>query len=84
MPASRSQKTPKSFEQAMQELDAIVAKLEEDQLPLEEMLASYEEGISLASFCGKKLEVAEQKVRLIAQKDDGSIALEEFYDGKEG
>ena len=44
----------------MQELDAIVAKLEEDQLPLEEMLASYEEGISLASFCGKKLEVAEQ------------------------
>ncbi len=67
----------------MAHLDTIVAKLEEDKLPLEEMLARYEEGVALARFCGDKLEAAEQKVRLIAKKADGSVTLEEFDDGEE-
>lgn len=67
----------------MARLDAIVAKLEEDKLPLEEMLARYEEGVSLARFCGEKLEAAEQKVRLIAKQADGGVTLEEFDDGEE-
>ena len=67
----------------MRRLDAIVAKLEEDKLPLEEMLSRYEEGVALARYCGEKLEAAEQKVRLIASKTDGSVALEEFDDGEE-
>ena len=67
----------------MTRLDAIVAKLEEDKLPLDEMLARYEEGIALARYCGDKLEAAEQKVRLIAQKADGSVTLENFDDGEE-
>ena len=83
MPARKKDETPQSFEDAMARLDAIVAKLEEDKLPLEEMLAVYEEGVSLARFCGEKLEAAEQKVRLIAKKTDGSVALEEFDDGEE-
>jgi exodeoxyribonuclease VII small subunit len=74
---------PKSFEDAMQSLDASVAKLEEDKLPLEEMLARYEEGVALARYCGDKLEAAEQKVRLIAEKADGTVTLEEFDDGEE-
>jgi exodeoxyribonuclease VII small subunit len=67
----------------MARLDAIVAELEEDKLPLEEMLARYEEGVTLARFCGDKLEAAEQKVRLIAKKADGNVTLEEFDDGEE-
>lgn len=67
----------------MARLDAIVAELEEDKLPLEQMLARYEEGVGLARFCGEKLEAAEQKVRLIAKKADGSVTLEEFDDGEE-
>jgi exodeoxyribonuclease VII small subunit len=67
----------------MTRLDAIVAELEEDKLPLEEMLARYEEGVALARFCGEKLEAAEQKVRLIAKKTDGGVTLEEFDDGEE-
>ncbi len=67
----------------MARLDAIVAELEEDKLPLEQMLARYEEGVTLARFCGEKLEAAEQKVRLIAKKADGSVTLEEFDDGEE-
>ena len=48
MATRKKEDEPKSFEDAMQRLDAIVAKLEEDKLPLEEMLASYEEGVALA------------------------------------
>ena len=83
MPARKKEDEPKSFEDAMTRLDAIVAKLEEDKLPLDEMLARYEEGIDLARYCGDKLEAAEQKVRLIAQKADGSVTLENFDDGEE-
>ena len=60
-----------------------MAKLEEDRLPLEEMLARYEEGVALARYCGEKLEAAEQKVRLIAEKADGSVSLEPFHDSEE-
>jgi exodeoxyribonuclease VII small subunit len=83
MPARKKEDEPKNFEDAMTRLDAIVAKLEEDKLPLDEMLARYEEGIALARYCGDKLEAAEQKVRLIAQKADGSVTLENFDDGEE-
>jgi exodeoxyribonuclease VII small subunit len=83
MAARKKDDEPKSFEDAMARLDAIVAKLEEDKLPLDEMLAHYEEGVTLARYCGEKLEAAEQKVRLIAKKADGSVTLEEFNDGDE-
>jgi exodeoxyribonuclease VII small subunit len=83
MPARKKTEEPQSFEDAMQRLDAIVAKLEEDRLPLEEMLARYEEGVALARYCGEKLEAAEQKVRLIAAHADGSVTLESFHDSEE-
>lgn len=83
MPARKKEETPKTFEDAMQRLDAIVAKLEEDQLPLDEMIANYEEGVALARFCGEKLEAAEQKIRLVSRQADGSVKLENFDDGEE-
>jgi exodeoxyribonuclease VII small subunit len=83
MAARKKTEDPQSFEDAMQRLDAIVAKLEEDRLPLEEMLARYEEGVALARYCGEKLEAAEQKVRLIAEKADGSVSLEPFHDSED-
>ena len=82
MPARKKEETPKTFEEAMQRLDAIVAKLEEDQLPLDEMIANYEEGVALARFCGEKLEAAEQKIRLVSRQADGSVKLENFDDGE--
>jgi exodeoxyribonuclease VII small subunit len=83
MPARKKDEEPKSFEDAMARLDAIVTELEEDKLPLEQMLARYEEGVTLARFCGEKLEAAEQKVQLIAKKADSSVTLEDFDDGEE-
>lgn len=76
MPTKKEQ--PRDFEDAMKRLDAIVEKLEEDKLPLEEMLARYEEGVALAKYCAEKLEAAEQKVRLIARQSGGEASLENF------
>lgn len=82
MPDRKSDDSPATFEEAMQKLDAIVTRLEEDKLPLDDMLASYEEGVSLARLCGEKLEAAEQKVRLITKQSGGNLSLENF-DGRE-
>ncbi len=67
----------------MRRLDEIVEQLEEDKLPLDKMIALYEEGVSLARACGEKLEAAEQKVKLIAKKAGGGIALEDFDEREE-
>jgi len=67
----------------MKRLDEIVEQLEEDKLPLDKMIALYEEGVSLARACGEKLEAAEQKVKLIAKKAGGGIALEDFDEREE-
>lgn len=83
MAARKKDENPPNFEDAMKRLDVIVAKLEEDKLPLDEMLSVYEEGVALARYCGEKLEAAEQKVRLIARQADGNVALEDFDDGEE-
>lgn len=81
--AKTAKKPPEDFESSMKRLDEIVAQLEEDKLPLEKMIALYEEGVQLARACGERLEAAEQKVRLIARQDDGSITLEEFDEREE-
>ena len=83
MSARKKPEEPRGFEEAMKQLDAIVAKLEEDKLPLDEMIARYEEGVALARYCEAKLGEAEQKVRLIARQADGSIALEDFDEPRE-
>lgn len=82
MPKTK-QDTPRSFEDSMKRLDEIVEQLEEDKLPLDKMIALYEEGVALARACGEKLEAAEQKVKLIAKKAGGGIALEEFDEREE-
>lgn len=83
MPARKKDDGPNNFEDAMKRLEEIVSRLEEDQLPLEEMLARYEQGVSLARYCSKTLDDAEQKVTIISRQSDGSIQLEDFEDGQE-
>jgi exodeoxyribonuclease VII small subunit len=81
--AKAKQDPSRSFEDSMKRLDEIVEQLEEDKLPLDKMIALYEEGVALARACGEKLEAAEQKVKLIAKKAGGGIALEDFDEREE-
>jgi len=66
------------FEDALQKLEKIVAKLEEGDLPLEESLKCFEEGIRLSRLCNQKLEEAEKKVQVLLRDKDGTLKPEPF------
>lgn len=69
---TESQSDALSFEQAIEELDAIVSTLEQGDLPLEEALAKFERGVQLARLSQKNLQAAEQRVEILLQNDDHS------------
>jgi exodeoxyribonuclease VII small subunit len=75
------------FEEAMDRLTRIVEDLEEGELPLEEAMKAFEEGMKLIKFCSGKLEEAEKKVTLLIQESGGKPSqvpfdLEEEPDDK--
>ena len=71
-----SQETP-SFETALKQLEEIVQRLEKGELPLEESLALYEEGIRLSRLCHAKLEEAEGKIEMLMKDAKGEPVLDE-------
>ena len=60
-----------TFEQALTQLEQIVQRLEKGELPLEESLKVYEEGIRLSRFCHAKLEEAEGKIEMLIKDAKG-------------
>ena len=64
-----------SYEDALAELEQIVATLEEEQNPLEEAMKLFERGQALATRCGALLEAAELKVQKLA--GESVISFEE-------
>ena len=63
-----------SFEEAMLSLEDIVKKLEAGGLSLDESLKAFEEAVKLVKFCNQKIEVAEQKVKMLVEGSDGSVS----------
>jgi len=68
---------PVDFETAMRDLEAIVERLEQGDLPLEESLAAFERGIMLTRSCQAALKDAEQKVEILLKKS-GEAVVEPF------
>ena len=66
------------FETALKKLEEVVRKLEGGELPLEESLKAFEEGVKQAAFCSKKLNEAEKRVELLLKQKDGIFAREGF------
>ena len=60
----------KDFEAAIAELEAIVKKLEEGDLPLEQSLALYERGVQLSRFCHARLEDAERRIEILTDRGE--------------
>ena len=74
-----SKKKSLQFEPAMKELDKLVATLENGDLPLDEALKHFEQGISLVRDCQKKLTEAEQHVAKLTKTAE-TETLEPFDD----
>ncbi len=59
------------FEQALEELESLVAKMETGKLPLEELMKNFEAGSKLVRFCRSKLDTLERKIEILS-RDDGA------------
>jgi len=75
-------RTPKEapkldFETAMRDLEELVERLEQGDLPLEESLAAFERGVMLTRSCQTALKEAEQKVEILLKKA-GEPSVEDF------
>ena len=62
-----------NFEDAMLSLEDVVRRLESGSLSLDESLKAFEEGIELVKVCNKKLDDAEQKVKILIEGNDGTV-----------
>ena len=67
-----------SFETSLHRLEQIVKKLEAGDLPLDDALKLFEEGINLSQQCQKQLEEAENKVEILLKKADGKVVARKF------
>ena len=67
-----------NFEEAIEKLEAIVAKMESGASTLDDSLADFEEGVRLIRICTAKLEAAEQKVKILIGKD-GELVEDDFH-----
>jgi exodeoxyribonuclease VII small subunit len=75
------QKSPASpdFEQSLTELEALVTKLEQGDIPLEDALKTFERGVALTRQCQAALRTAQQKVEVLLSRS-GEETIESFTD----
>lgn len=66
------------FETALGRLETIVEAMEGGNLPLEQLLAKYEEGMKLAAVCQEKLAEAETKIQQLEKTTAGEFKLRPF------
>ena len=57
------------FEQALAELEALVARLERGDLPLDEALKTFERGVELTRHCQDSLKAAQQRVEILLKRN---------------
>lgn len=66
---TKKRPTAPGFEKALQELEALVEKMEQGELSLEDSLQHFEKGVQLSRACQQALMEAEQKVEILMQKN---------------
>lgn len=70
------------FEQALADLEALVERLEQGDLPLEASLAEFQRGVDLSRRCQAALAAAEQRVEKLLQRPDGTEERVPLDDGE--
>ncbi len=70
------------FETTLAELEALVARMEAGNLPLEEAMRSFERGVQLTRECQAALQAAQQRVQILTQRA-ASTTIEEFDAGED-
>jgi exodeoxyribonuclease VII small subunit len=71
------------FEDALARLEVVIARLEGGDLPLEEALSLFEEGVRLTRLCSARLDEAERKVSLLLRDQEGLLREVPFSEAEE-
>ena len=71
-----------TFEENVKQLETIVAQLERGDLPLEDSIKLFEQGMHVSAACKEQLEAAEGKVQILMKQRDGLLAPEPFPPAK--
>jgi len=76
-----AKKTKKeSFEEALARLEEIAERLERGEMPLEQALKQYEEGVKAYRYCSALLKQVEQKIQILTKDEDGKLKAEDASD----
>ena len=67
-------KAKPTFEEALAQLETIVERIESGEIPLEESIERYAEGIALIKQCRAILDQAEQKIQILTKGEGGELA----------
>jgi exodeoxyribonuclease VII small subunit len=70
------------FEEALTRLEAVVNRLESGELPLDESLRLFEEGVHLTKVCTNRLEEAERRITILLKNERGEVAERPFEEGQ--
>ncbi|MDE2081125.1 MAG: exodeoxyribonuclease VII small subunit [Burkholderiales bacterium] len=70
MARTSAAKEPATYEQALAELDRLVAQMEGGQLPLDQLLDAYRRGAELLGLCRARLQAVEEQVKVL---EDGQL-----------
>jgi exodeoxyribonuclease VII small subunit len=83
MPDAKQDPKELSFEDALKQLEGIVAAMEKGELGLEEGIGKFEEGMALAKHCADRLNQVEKKVEMLVRKADRTLDWKpvDFPDG---
>lgn len=72
-----------SFEEAMERLEAIVGRLEDGDVPLEQAIELFQQGMTLSRLCSRKLDQVEKKIEMLVE-ENGVITKKPFAGTDEG
>ncbi len=73
---ARKDQEKQKFEEALEELEKVVERLESGELSLDDSLAAFEEGVRLVKYCNQKLNEVERKIELLVKDKEGKLQLE--------
>lgn len=73
-----------SFEQGIEKLEQIINGLDRNDVPLNQALDLFDEGIGLVKHCNKLLDSAEEKVKVLLENNNGELITEIFIVSEEG
>jgi len=66
-----AKKNPQTFESALERIEQIASQMEPGDLPLDQLVVVYEEGLRLIRFCSERLEEAEKRLLTITRDSSG-------------